>query len=567
MSKLTIHLLLTLLAAALLLPGLGLIPLLDWDELNFAESAREMEITNQWWYVQMGFEPFWEKPPLAIALQALCVKLFGDHAWVYRLPNAMAGIVAINFVYHVGEFLGRRMLGIFWSLTLLTSLAPFIYWKTALIDPIFNLFIVLSLWNWYRIIRSEIHGERSNIYYLLSGIFIALAALTKGQAAFVLFAAVVGWITLYRGRWYDIITGKLVLFLLPIIVLVGGWSYNVYLQLGSSFFESFYQYQKELVKGQFEWHTQPWFYHGIVLLLACFPASALALKYLTRKGQEDFVLESWHFLMRSTFWIVLIIFSLISTKIIHYSSLCWWPITYFGAYHIYLVYTNRTKTSPGQWLWLLAISLVLSCVFLLGPIAINWISCENTEWWSKMDSYSRSILSQSPRWNWFTYLPAIALFFACGLSLRKMIRSSSTTFDEGTILLVSLVTGIAIYAWFLPAASETLHNPLALYCKKIDPKKELIETQGFKTYSLYYHGKFTPAEFNGDWYQTSDMVKEKIKGHPYPKQEARKVWIRDGSPKTPAYLITRNTYKPDLYFLYQFQKKDSFSGYWVWKRK
>ena len=74
MSKLTIHILLTVLAALLLLPGLGLVPLFDWDELNFAESAREMAITNNWWYVQMGFEPFWEKPPLAIVLQAISVK-------------------------------------------------------------------------------------------------------------------------------------------------------------------------------------------------------------------------------------------------------------------------------------------------------------------------------------------------------------------------------------------------------------------------------------------------------------------------------------------------------------
>jgi len=117
MSKFTLHILLSLAAALLLLPGLGVPPLFDWDELNFAESAREMSITHQWWYVQMGFEPFWEKPPLVIALQALAVKLFGDHTWVYRLPNAIAGIIAVNFVYHVGEFLGRRMLGIFWAFT------------------------------------------------------------------------------------------------------------------------------------------------------------------------------------------------------------------------------------------------------------------------------------------------------------------------------------------------------------------------------------------------------------------------------------------------------------------
>ncbi|MEI8100837.1 MAG: glycosyltransferase family 39 protein, partial [Bacteroidota bacterium] len=63
-SKIHVHLLITALAAILFLPGLGLIHLFDWDELNFAESAREMVFSRNYNYVQIAFEPFWEKPPL-----------------------------------------------------------------------------------------------------------------------------------------------------------------------------------------------------------------------------------------------------------------------------------------------------------------------------------------------------------------------------------------------------------------------------------------------------------------------------------------------------------------------
>ncbi len=66
-----------LLGAVLFLPGLGIVHLFDWDEINFAESAREMIVTGDYLTVQINFEPFWEKPPLFIWMQVLSMKIFG----------------------------------------------------------------------------------------------------------------------------------------------------------------------------------------------------------------------------------------------------------------------------------------------------------------------------------------------------------------------------------------------------------------------------------------------------------------------------------------------------------
>jgi 4-amino-4-deoxy-L-arabinose transferase-like glycosyltransferase len=116
MNKAQVHIIITALAILIFLPGLGATPLFDWDELNFAESAREMQLSGNWYYVQVGFEPFWEKPPLFIWLQSLFLTLFGNHTFVYRLPNALAGIATVNLAYHIGYYLGRRTLGVFWAL-------------------------------------------------------------------------------------------------------------------------------------------------------------------------------------------------------------------------------------------------------------------------------------------------------------------------------------------------------------------------------------------------------------------------------------------------------------------
>lgn len=55
----------------LFLPWLGNVHLFDWDEINFAEAAREMIVSSNYLSVQIDFWPFWEKPPLFIWLQAL----------------------------------------------------------------------------------------------------------------------------------------------------------------------------------------------------------------------------------------------------------------------------------------------------------------------------------------------------------------------------------------------------------------------------------------------------------------------------------------------------------------
>ena len=44
-------------AILLLFPALGVVHLFDWDEINFAESAREMLTSGDYRHVQINYEP------------------------------------------------------------------------------------------------------------------------------------------------------------------------------------------------------------------------------------------------------------------------------------------------------------------------------------------------------------------------------------------------------------------------------------------------------------------------------------------------------------------------------
>src|SRR5688572_19043552 len=95
-------LLIMILGSVLFIPFLGKVHLFDWDEINFAESAREMLLTKDYFRVQINFKPFWEKPPLFIWLQVLSMKLFGITEFAARFPNAIVGIITLMSIYFIG---------------------------------------------------------------------------------------------------------------------------------------------------------------------------------------------------------------------------------------------------------------------------------------------------------------------------------------------------------------------------------------------------------------------------------------------------------------------------------
>ena len=60
----------------LFIPFLGDVHLFDWDEINFAEAAREMVITGNYSVVQINYQTFFEKPPLFFGCKLyLCICL------------------------------------------------------------------------------------------------------------------------------------------------------------------------------------------------------------------------------------------------------------------------------------------------------------------------------------------------------------------------------------------------------------------------------------------------------------------------------------------------------------
>ena len=136
--------LLLLIGIILFLPFLGAAPLFDWDEINFAESAREMLLTGNYSRVQINFQPFWEKPPLFFWMQAFCMKLFGINEYAARFPNAIFGIITMLTLFEMGRNIRDNRFGFIWAMCMAGSFLPLVYFKSGIIDPVFNYFIFVA---------------------------------------------------------------------------------------------------------------------------------------------------------------------------------------------------------------------------------------------------------------------------------------------------------------------------------------------------------------------------------------------------------------------------------------
>jgi 4-amino-4-deoxy-L-arabinose transferase-like glycosyltransferase len=343
-----IQLLIIAVAAVLFVPGLGAVNLFDWDEINFAEIAREMVVTGDWSRPQIGYLPFHEKPPLFIWMQALSMKAFGVGEFAARFPNAVCGMLTLLVLYRIGDQLRGRVFGMLWALAYIGSILPHLYFRSGIIDPWFNLFIFLGLHAIITLVQSDpgrhphaLNGPKDK-HAWLAGLFLGLAVLTKGPVGVLVpgLAMAVYWAW---GRCKPYLRWRrLGIIALATLLTVGTWGVYDLLRNGPEFMVAFFWRQVAMLTTEDAGHGGFMGYHFVVLLIGCFPASVFALQELLRPTRTSDPAQNDHRRwMAILFWVVLILFSVVKTKIVHYSSLCYFPLTYLAALQLERIWKKQ----------------------------------------------------------------------------------------------------------------------------------------------------------------------------------------------------------------------------------
>ena len=474
-----------ILSGIFFVPFLGGLHLFDWDEINFAEIAREMILTGDYLRPQINFEPFWEKPPLFIWMQVLSMHVFGINEFAARFPNAVCGMISLLVIYSEGKRYRDEETGLWWVWAYLGSILPHLYFRSGIIDPWFNLFIFLGIIHYLRFREKAPSGKPSHL--LLSGLFMGAAVLTKGPVALLIF----GLCGLFFGifsRFRLWLTWKGALFFtLAFLVATGIW-YGTEIALnGTWFIQEFITYQIRLFQTKDAGHGGFPGYHVVILLFGCFPASAFAFKSLftSHNSPSGTVMGDFRLMMKVLFWTVLILFSVVSTKIVHYSSLCYFPLTFLAAEEVRRL-SSANKKPDG------AVGFALSVtggLFLLAAAAFPILLLNRQTLIPLMkDPFAVETLQAEATFSPLLFLPSLLIFTGMVVS-HFMVRRSSARGGYRFFFGVNAIAIASVIYLFVGRAELFSQNAHIHFAKESARLGIPVQVMGFKSYVPYFYGQ------------------------------------------------------------------------------
>lgn len=474
---------------------IGNVNLFDWDEINFAEAAREMIVTGDYLNVRIDYVPFHEKPPLFIWMQVISMKIFGINESAARFPNAIIGIFTLAFLLKIGKEVYDRKFGYLWVLTYFGSILPFFYFKSSIIDPAFNLFMFAGVYYLYKftsesIIVGNIHNR--NIY--LAGLFTSLAFMTKGPVGFML--VFITWAVFwgFNSRSFKLPIKQILIFtsisFLPAII----WYSLIFMQQGGGLISEFISYQIRLLTTGDAGHEGPFYYHFIVVFLGCFPASIFVFRAFRKQDSDNSaqaIFKQFNIILLA---VVLIIFSIVKTKIIHYSSLSYFPITFLATYSMYKIINGDIKNKISTTIGLATMGAILSILFIGFPLLLMNIDKYLPQ---ITDKFTNALLQADVNWGVFDLL--VGLMMLVGTILFVYFANKKDYLKSYISIYLSTALTIFLLLPLLAPKIETYTQRAPIdFFKSLQGKDVYVHTLGYKSYAPYFyqHKEFINSRYS-----------------------------------------------------------------------
>ena len=503
-----IRLIIAVSASLLFIPFLGGVHLFDWDEINFAESAREMIVTGDYLTVQINFQPFWEKPPLFIWMQVLSMKIFGINEFAARFPNALCGIVTLVVLFNIGRRIRNNLFGLLWVLAYAGSVLPFFYFKSGIIDPWFNLFIFLGVYFLMLYSYPENHQKIKNV--ALSGLFTGLAVLTKGPVGFLLVALTGGVYLIWIRFRIRVKATHVIVYFIVLAITGGSWFIMQILSGHSDTVADFIVYQVRLFQTQDAGHGGFFGYHFVVLLVGVFPSSVIALKAFGKEPGNDIFYKLMKKWMVILFWVVLILFSIVKTKIVHYSSLAYFPLTFMAAAFVYRAHLGEMKWSR----WMSVIIILLSVLIALPVMLLQFfdkVKYRIIDANLINDAFAVENMKAEAGWSGFEFLPA-ALFLLAVVSIFSRIGKNNPLKRAVLLWTVNMLFIFSVILIFVPKIEIYSQRALIEFFKSKAGEDVYLQNLHFKSYATWFYGKTSPPEnenyYNHEWLLTGAIDKD-----------------------------------------------------------
>ena len=389
--------------------GTWSIPLIDRDEPRFAEASREMIERGDYIVPHFNNQLRLDKPPLAYWAQVASYRIFGENDFAARFPSTVAAALVALSILGWGTRIGGERVG-WWAAIIFTlSLQTFIHAKAAVADMWLVLFMTTAHWAGYELL----FGKRSTPnaqpplnsdtlgWWLCFYVALALGFLTKGPIAWTPLLTIVAVKRFLR----DVEVAKYFKFgsgILLMLAIVALWGVPALMQTNGEFFRvGIGRHVLGRSFGAMEGHGANSL--GVYLLLlplyfvtvfASFFPWSIKLPSLTKKlwGERDKV----DIYLLSGIGIIFVVFSLIKTKLPHYT---------LPAFPLLALVASRRINSER---FLRAAAVIVICLYLaLGFFAAPFVA---------------------------RFFPAAQLYQKCRNDLRPEMEFGAVDFQEPSLV-------------------------------------------------------------------------------------------------------------------------------------
>ena len=347
--------------------GTWSIPLIDRDEPRFAEASREMIEGGDYVVPHFNNQLRLDKPPLAYWAQVVSFRILGENDFAARFPSAIAAALVAMSILAWGSRVGGNRVG-WWAAIIFTlSLQTFLHAKAAVADMWLVLFVTTAHWAGYELIqRPASNGKWWFVFY----ISLALGFLAKGPiawtplltiAAFKYFSRDVGLARRFKFvRSIFLMLASVALWGVPALIQTHGEFFRI--GIGRHVIGRSFSAMESHGSNSFGIYLLLLPFYFLTIFASLFPWS-LKLPLLTKKlwRQRDKV----DIYLLCGAGIIFVIFTLIKTKLPHYTLPAFPLLALLAARHID---SERFLKSAAT----AAICLYLALAFFAAPFAARF---------------------------------------------------------------------------------------------------------------------------------------------------------------------------------------------------
>ena len=221
----------------LLFYHLGETSLVNWDEAWLASVSQDIAIRGDWFGGQWNGQTWFYEPPLVTWSLAVLYKIFGPSEFWLRSLNAIFGILIIIVVYNLSALITKSAKSAFISVIILLSNIEFLFrGRQSNVEIPVTFFLVFTI---YAALKTLSSPQRK--WWLITGIFLGLAFLTKRASPILIFPALLPIILnkSLRGM-YRPVRPVAISFLTVFFVVAVPWYLISYLRWGNQFINEFF---------------------------------------------------------------------------------------------------------------------------------------------------------------------------------------------------------------------------------------------------------------------------------------------------------------------------------------